>query len=209
MEEWQAIALLKSGDLNGLEMLVHQYYIQAVRASFLIVQDIHQAEDIVQASFLHASDKVEQLSSDRFGPWFLKMVVNASIRAARKQKRQVSLDDQEECRFLMEWLRDPLPSIEEIIETEEVRQKVWKALTLLPVRQRAAVVLKYYLEMSEKEVSRELHSPVSSIKWLLFSARKQLKTSLRSVNDPPHSGVDHSVDSVSDEQEKEYCDEQR
>jgi RNA polymerase sigma-70 factor (ECF subfamily) len=203
MEEWQAVALLKSGDLNGLEMLVHLYYFQAVRTSFLIVQEIHQAEDIVQTSFLHASEKAEQLSSDRFGPWFLKMVVNASIRAAKRQKRQVSLDEQEDCRFLVEWLTDPRPPIEEIIETEEMRQKVWKALTLLPVRQRAAVVLKYFLEMSEEEVSHELHAPVSQIKWLLFSARKKLKTSLRSKNDTLCSGVDHSVDSVPNQQEKE------
>jgi RNA polymerase sigma-70 factor, ECF subfamily len=209
MEEWQAVAQLKDGDMDGLEMLVNQYYFQALRASFLIIQDIHQAEDIVQTSFLHASEKIEQLSSDRFGPWFLKMVVNASIRAAKRQKRQVSLDDQEDCRFLLEWLTDPHPSIEEIIETEEMRQKVWKALTLLPVRQRAAIVLKYYLQMSEKEVSHELRSPVSSIKWLLFSARNKLKASLRSINDPPFSEIDHSVDSVSDEQEKEYGNEQK
>jgi RNA polymerase sigma-70 factor (ECF subfamily) len=207
MEEWQAIAQLKSGDLNGLEMLVRRYYFQGVRASFLIIQDIHQAEDIVQATFLHASEKIEQLSSDRFGPWFLKMVVNASIRAAKRQKRQISLDEQEDCRFLMEWLTDPCPSIEEIIETDEMRQKVWKALSLLPVRQRAAVVLKYYLEMSEEEVSHELHSPVSQIKWLLFSARKKLRFSLRSINESPRSGVDHSVDCACDQQEKEYSDE--
>jgi len=39
MEEQQAIVLLKQGDNRGLEVLVQLYYLQAVRASYLIIQD--------------------------------------------------------------------------------------------------------------------------------------------------------------------------
>ena len=125
-------------------MLVHQYYFQAVRASYLIVQDSSQAEDIVQTAFLNASEKIGQLSSDRFGPWFLRSVIHASIKVAEKQKRLISLDaeEEEEARRLTKWLMDPKPSIEEMAETEELRRDVWHAIGKLSASQRASTSLK-------------------------------------------------------------------
>ena len=177
MDEKQAIATLKSGNLLGLEVLVEQYYFQAVRASYLIVQDKSQAEDIVQTAFIHAGDKIGQLSSDRFRPWFLRSVIHASIKAAEKQKRFISLDaeEEEESLRLAKWLIDPNPSIEERAESEELRQDVWKAIGKLTASQRASIVLKYFLEMSEAELAAEFDLPQSTIKWRLYAAREKLR----------------------------------
>lgn len=177
MEEYQAVALLKRGNMEGLEMLVRRYYHQAVRASYLIVQDRDQAEDIVQNSFLHANEKICQLRSERFGPWFLKSVINASIKVAKQQKRLVSIEEQEDAKGLLlaEWLLDKRPMVEEVVETEEFRQEIREAIRRLTPDQRAAIVLKYFLEYSEPEITRQLKKPLSSIKWYLHSAREKLK----------------------------------
>jgi RNA polymerase sigma-70 factor, ECF subfamily len=177
MDEDQAIELLKSGNLLGLEALVHQYYFQAVRASYLIVQDNGQAEDIVQTAFLNAGDKIGQLSSNRFGPWFLSSVIHASIKVAEKQKRLISLDveEEEEAHRFAKWLVDPNPSIEEMAETEELRQVVWNAIGKLTASQRAGIVLKYFLDMSEAEMAEEFKLPQSTIKWRLYAAREKLR----------------------------------
>jgi RNA polymerase sigma-70 factor (ECF subfamily) len=50
----------------------------------------------------------------------------------------------------------------------------------LTPRQRAAIVQRYFLEMSEKEMARELGSPTGTVKWLLNSARNKLRTLLGS-----------------------------
>src|SRR5512136_1177760 len=96
MEEKQAVRLLKDGDLKGLDILTELYYFRAVKTAYLIVQDRYEAEDIAQNAFLHACEKIDQLASDRFGPWFLRSVVNASIKAARKQKKRISLNAETE-----------------------------------------------------------------------------------------------------------------
>ena len=199
MDECRAVELLKAGNLEGLEILVRLFYFQAVRVSYLIVQDSALAEDIVQDAFIHAQDKIAQLSSDRFRPWFMRMVINASLQAAKKQKRQVSLGeaDEETAQFLAGWLVDKRPSPEEMVETEDLRQGVWKALSQLKPDQRAAVVMKYFLDMSEADITRELNTPLSTIKWRLFAAREKLRSLLNplrgspstreSENDPPYS----------------------
>ncbi len=181
MEEGQAIRLLKAGDLAGLDALSRQYYDRAVRAAYLILHDRAEAEDIVQNAFLHAYDKIHQLASDRFGPWFLRSVVHAAIKAARKQQRQVSLSAPagEADQSFEDLLEDRLPSPETQVEQAELRQAVWEALQRLSVEQRAAVVMKYYLGFSEAEIMAELHQPLSTVKGRLYAARQRLKDLLR------------------------------
>jgi RNA polymerase sigma-70 factor (ECF subfamily) len=177
MDEFEGIELLKKGDLSGLEPLVEKYYFQATRSSYLIIQDPDLAEDIVQSAFLSASRKIDQLTSGRFGPWFLRIVINASIKEAKRQGKLIHLDDHEDeaAENVKEWLLDRQPLPEMVAETRELRQQIKRALGLLSPDQRGAVVAKYYLEMSTTEMSASLGAPVSSIKWWLHIARRRLR----------------------------------
>ena len=131
MEEQQAIARLKQGDLSGLEALVRGYQVLAVHAAYLIVADRSLAEDIVQSAFLKAAKKIDQYDSQRpFRPWFLRMVVNDCIKAARRQKRELSLDQPSDA--ILAWLTDQAPGPERLLEANELRQSVWDALLQLP-----------------------------------------------------------------------------
>jgi RNA polymerase sigma-70 factor (ECF subfamily) len=173
VEEQQAIARLKQGDLQGLEALVSIYQLRAVRAAALITGDRILAEDIVQNAFIRVAERIEQYDFERpFGPWFLRSVVNEAIKAAGRQKRFVSLDEEfGEGAFD---LSDTSSLPEEVVETHETKQAVWRALQKLPPNQRAAVVLRYYLGMSEDEMTKELQVPAGSIKWRLYAARQRL-----------------------------------
>ena len=131
LEEKLAIARLKQGDLDGMEALVKRHQVRAVSAAFLIVRDLKLAEDIVQDAFLRVAEKIDQFDESRpFGPWFLRSVINAATKAVGRQKRFVPLDgtQDEETSKVAHWLMDPDPSPELMIETQETRQMVWKAL---------------------------------------------------------------------------------
>lgn len=178
MEERRAITRLKHGDLAGLETLVQKYQLQALRTAYLIVGDPALAEDIVQEAFLTAIRRIDQFDLDRpFSPWFMRSVVHASIKAAARQQRQVSLDTAGpgETQDWVEWLIDPQPSPEDVVETEETRQAIWRALEQLSPKHRAAVVMRYYLEMSDEEMGQVLASPAGTIRWWLHASRLRLR----------------------------------
>jgi RNA polymerase sigma-70 factor (ECF subfamily) len=183
MEESEAIARLKQGNLEGLEELVRRYQVQAVQAAYLVVRDRPLAEDVVQAAFIRASDKIDQFDDQRsFGPWFLRSVLNAAIKAARSEERLVSLDDdQDGIPALAGRLAssDPLPG--QWVESEETRQAVWQALGLLPPGERAVIVMRHFLEMSDAEVAAELDRPLTTVKWWLHTSRLKLRELLRSI----------------------------
>ena len=178
MDEQQAIARMKAGDWSGLEPLVHAYQTQALHAAYLIVQDHALAEDLVQEAFLTVYLKIGQFDENRpFRPWFLKSVVNAAIKAARRQNRLVSLngDDPDKAPGLLERLVSGSPAPEDWVVTEENRRAVWAALAQLSPVQRAAVVMRHYLEMSAVEMAQETSGSVAAVKWRLHAARRRLK----------------------------------
>ena len=54
----------------------------------------------------------------------------------------------------------------------------------LPAKQRAALVMRYFLEMSEKEIAQTLHLPLSSAKWSLHDARQRFRRLFLHPSDP-------------------------
>lgn len=181
MEEREAVARLKRGDIQGLETLVRQYQVQAVRVAALVTQDRALAEDIVQAAFLRVYERIGQFDSGRpFGPWFLRGVVNDAVKAAARREREVPLEMEGDDEMpLAELWADPAPGPVELAEAAETRQAIRDALGRLPPAQRAAIVLRYYLGLSEAELANELACPPGTVKWRLHAARQRLRALLR------------------------------
>ncbi len=175
MTEQDAIARLKRGDIGGLETLVAMYQVKAVRTVYLITRDRASAEDIVQAAFVQAYERIEQFESGRqFGPWFMRSIVNRALKVAARSHRQIPLDiDESDVRFA-NLLADP-----DVLDTTDLREAVRSALDKLTPEQRAAIVLRYFLGLSEDEMAHELVCPPGTIKWRLHAARKRLRILLR------------------------------
>ncbi len=178
MDEQGAIRQLKAGDIGGLEVLVSLYQIRAVRAAFLITRDAAQAEDAVQESFLQIYRSIHHFDEQRsFAAWFMRSVVNAAVKMAQKSARQMhpGFDPYES------WWEDLVAEtepVEQQIESSEFQRRLWESMQNLSPRQRLAIVQRYYLGMSEKEIAAELQAAPGTVKWLLHAARKNLRALL-------------------------------
>jgi RNA polymerase sigma-70 factor, ECF subfamily len=182
LSESQAIARLKQSDLSGLEWLVNRYQAKAVQATVLILHDRRLAEEIVQNSFVHAARKIHLFDDRRsFWPWFLRSVVNAALQEINRQRRLVSLEAQEESGSgnIAEWLIDPDLCPEELVENQALYRAVWQALDQLPPHQRAAIVMRYFDDYSEAEITAAFHRPLTTVKWWLHAARQRLRRILQ------------------------------
>jgi RNA polymerase sigma-70 factor, ECF subfamily len=181
MNEGDAICLLKQGDINGLEWLVITYQVKAVRIAYLITRDSLLAEDIVQEAFLHVYQIIDQFDDRRpFAPWFMRSVANSALKKVRYQTRQVPIETKVNGRELEILLENKSASPVDQAESSEIQAIIWDAMGKLSPRQRDAIVQRYFLDMSEKEMSGELGSPAGTVKWLLNSARSKLRALLGS-----------------------------
>jgi RNA polymerase sigma-70 factor (ECF subfamily) len=177
-DDLQAIRRLKRGDIGGLEILVAHYQARAVRVAFLITHDELQAEDVVQDTFVRLYRKIGQFDPSRpFEPYLLRSVANAALNSTRGGKQQVSLDGDPR---QVEQLLSQAASVESEVDYFQLKQEIIAALATLEPRQRAAVVQRYYLEMSEREMAAALDTTPGTVKWLLNVARARLRELLSS-----------------------------
>lgn len=184
MDEQEAIRRLKKGDSAGLEHLVLAHQVRAIRTAYLITGDRGLAEEVVQEAFLRAYRSIGTFDPNRpFEPWFLRSVVNAAVRLMRKAKREVALETpaaEQAFRRMAAQLESPDAQVEAAQTEREVR----KALEELSPRQRAVIVQRYFLGMTEAEMAQESGAAVGTIKWLLNAARRRLRGVLAERSDP-------------------------
>lgn len=182
MDDLQAIQRLKSGDISGLEVLVTRYQVKAVRVAYLIIHDEAQAKDVFQEVCLRIYQRIHQFDETRpFEPFLMSSVVHAALNLAQRDRKLVPLE-QDTQQF--ETLMTQAASVESQVESAQLTQEILSALSRLTPRQRAVIVQRYYLEMSEKEMAETLMAAPGTIKWHLNTARDRMRRLLR----PERSG---------------------
>jgi len=105
-------------------------------------------------------------------------VVNDAIKAMSRHAT-ISLDDDQDKIPLGEILPDDESDPFLIVSDAEDRQVIENALDNLSPNLRAVIVLKYFLDYSEDEISTLLDEPRSTIKGRLYTARNRLRLALR------------------------------
>jgi RNA polymerase sigma-70 factor (ECF subfamily) len=173
MDEREAIARLVEGDISGLELLVSRYQVRAVRAAYLVCRDSALAEDIVQSAFIRVYERIGSFDTSRpFAPWFLRIVTNDALKAAQRGERTVPLHDHDDASLPASWSRQ---DIEEHLEAMETSAAINAAIASLSPEQRAAIVLRYYLNLSDQEMSARLDCAPGTVRWRLHAARRRLR----------------------------------
>lgn len=177
--EARAIQKLKAGYISGLKSLVEIYQQSAVRAAASITRDQQTAEDVVSKCFLVVYERIQQFDSSRpFRPWFLKIVIHAALKAVGANARLMSLDAitaREAAIAGLDcenpWDHSPAIAMEHEAKLEELRE----ALSRLTPKQRAILVLRYDLGLSEKEISARLAIPQGTVKSRTAAAVKRIR----------------------------------
>jgi RNA polymerase sigma-70 factor (ECF subfamily) len=173
MDDAESIRRLKRGDMGGLETLMERHQVKAARAAFLITYDEAVAQDIVQETFIRIYQRIHQFDEAQpFEPYLIRSVINASLNVVRGRKGFTSLDRET---HEIENLLDRATSVETQVEFTQLQHEILDALSRLSPRQRAAIVQRYYLDMSEREMALTLDTAPGTVKWLLNAARERLR----------------------------------
>jgi RNA polymerase sigma-70 factor (ECF subfamily) len=178
MDQEAAITCLKKGDISGLEILALRYQVKALRTANLITRDLLLAEDVVQDCLLRLPQTIRSFDSNRsFEPWFMRSIVHAAVKAAQKTAKKIPVESEAD----EAWFEKML-GIEESAEAEfnaiAFQQEIQTALQKLSPRQRAVIVQRYFLDLSENEMASELAIAPGTVKWLLNAARTRLRALL-------------------------------
>ena len=170
MNEKEAVKRVQQGQMDGLAVLVQLHQSAARRTAFLVCHDESLAEDVVQNAFIRVYERISQFDENRaFAPWFNRIVVNDTLTAVSR-RGSVSLESQP-----VSELPTLDPGLYERLEAAETREAIWQTLEKLSPAQRAVIVLRYYYDLSDQEISVALDCPPGTVRRRLHDARQRLR----------------------------------
>ena len=171
MSDQRQMERLRRGDIGALGTLVKRYQTKALRAAYLVTHDVALAEDVVSGAFLRIFERADQYDPSRpFGPWFYRIVVNDAINSVQRRDRTTTLENPETTRRSVA-STDP----ESAAVLNEKRMAVRDALARLSPSQRGAIVMRYFLDLSEAEMVERTGRSRGTVKRHLHDARARLK----------------------------------
>lgn len=154
-----------------LSDLYWRYADSGVRLAWLLTGDRHAAEDIVQDSFVRVFSRFQDLRKpEAFEVYLRRTIVNLS----RDRFRKLRLEREHVARQ-----KDSF-AVADIASSVEDRELIRSALRSLPHRQRAALVLRFYVDLSEQDTAEVLQCSVAAVKSLVSRATASMTKEMRS-----------------------------
>ena len=173
-DEQTWILQAKNGSDEAFTYLVETYQTPVYNLCYRMLSHAEAAEDAAQETFLRAYQHLHRYDTNRsFATWLLSIAAHYCIDRMRKRKLPVfSVDEDEEFTFQIPDAQAPHPETETV--QGEQREQIHGMIGSLDSTDRAAIVMRYWYDFSEKEIAEALNLTVSAVKSRLHRARKQL-----------------------------------
>lgn len=166
-----------NNDQKAFDILLNTFWSDIYRFQLSKNENIDDAEDITIKTFSRAFEKIHTYNSDyNFKKWLLTISNRLFIDHIRKQKTNtISLEKKEANAYQ---LFDETPSIEDQLIKEQNLDKILQHIKGLKPHYKEVIELRFFKELSYKEISNTLNEPLSNVKVKLLRAKKLLASSI-------------------------------
>jgi RNA polymerase sigma-70 factor (ECF subfamily) len=191
-----------AGNQKAFTKLVEAYQTPIYNLAYRMLGDPAEAEDAAQETFLRAYTRLHTFKLDKkFSSWILSIASHYCIDCLRKRRTsQVPLEDL----LAQQVFSDPHEGPERRTLNRREREMVHMLMETLPEHYRAVLVLRYWHELSYKEMAEVLDTTQSAIKSRLHRARRLLAKHITELEAPSVSDASQSSSSAtSNNTEKE------
>jgi RNA polymerase sigma-70 factor (ECF subfamily) len=172
------IARVLKGDKQAFEHVVSRYQQLLYRHAVAMVLDHDAAADMVQDAFVRAYVNLRECRDhSRFRAWLFRTLRNRCLDYLKEAgRRNVRLDDVVEPRI------DEANVPAALVERNELRAGITRALAQLPPTLREAFVMHYVDDIPYETMAELLDASVSALKMRTLRAREALKSALRQAD---------------------------
>jgi RNA polymerase sigma-70 factor, ECF subfamily len=190
------LAKARTGDFLAFEALVGRYEQQVYRLARRIVREPHDAEEVVQETFISVLEHLKEFREEAsFRSWLLRIATNAALKVLRQRRSHPTVPLQEETEastphpeFIAPWQEDPAL----LADRQEIRELLEEAMQQLDEKHRVVFVLRDMEELSIEETAAALQLSAANVKIRLMRARLMLRELLtRKLGDPNRAAPPH------------------
>lgn len=175
----QLVAAYADGDNSAFDAILKRYENRVFTYIYHTVKDRDIANDIFQETFVKAIMTIKQgkyTENGKFSAWISRIAHNLIIDHFRQEKSEntVSSDDDETAVLNRRDLCDG--NIEDFIVTEQIHHDVRRIIHALPDTQRQVLVMRYYRNMSFKEIAEatgvSINTALGRMRYAILNMRR-------------------------------------
>jgi RNA polymerase sigma-70 factor (ECF subfamily) len=163
-----------------IEVLVKDYFVYIHRLSYSILDDLAEAEDAAQETFISAHRALSGFRAEADPKtWLTAIAINACRARLRKRKTRQILTTTLQSLHLH---RSPLTTPEDRMILREIDQSIWQAVGRLDEKHKIPVILHYVHELKVPDIARILNLNQGTVHSRLHYARQKLYSQLGHLN---------------------------
>lgn len=154
----------------GIRQLYERRHVDMVRFAAFLTGDVDAAEDLAHEAFAKVFDAWERIADHERLDAYLKATVVNLVRDGHRKRKTAERAPERHLSLV--------PSAEDHAIDEFGRRRTLDAVAGLPLRQRACVVMRHWMRMSESEIAETLDLSVGSVRTHVKRGMQSLKNSL-------------------------------
>ena len=179
LSDKELVMRYQAGDVSCFQILVDRYQNKVYSYIMMLVRDRQLADDLFQDTFLKIIRTIKggaYKEEGKFIQFAMRIAHNLIIDYFRKEKRLPMVDPTKEDYDMLANARMKDPSVEERIITEQIYDDLRKMIDRLPDEQREVLNLRFYSDMSYKEIADvtnvSINTALGRMRYALINLRK-------------------------------------
>ena len=179
-DDRQLLRRIVDQDKDALDLLYSRYVTPVYSMALHMLKQPPLAEEVTQDVFLNIWLKASSFNSERGQPrsWIMSVAHHRVVDVIRSRRRTATMTDPEGYETL-ERLPSGGASVENQVQQNLDRERIMKALAILPENQRQVIVLAYFEGYSQSEMAEFLSEPLGTIKTRVRLAMQKLRAVLQ------------------------------
>jgi RNA polymerase sigma-70 factor, ECF subfamily len=162
----------QKGNDNAFLILFQKYEQDIYRTAFVFVKNQNDALDVVQETAYQSFKSIKNLSEPKyFKTWLMRIAINCALDLLRKQQNVVQMKP--------EFVGSISGDVNEDIFLEITTRDL---IDCLNEDEKSVIILRFYEDLTIKEVSETLGIPLGTAKTILYRALNKLRKDLKGEN---------------------------
>ena len=170
------------GNKSAISTLIDKYNRRVRDYLRMMVKDDDVADDIAQETFIKVIKVIDEgryVDNGKFLSWVLRIAHNRALDYFRAQKSNNSVSESSAGYNVLGTLRYAENSIEDNIISDQTDQSIRDLVELLPEEQIEVVMLRYYSDLSFKDIAEQtgvsINTALGRMRYALINLRKMIK----------------------------------
>lgn len=175
----QLVADYANGNNEAFDTLLNRHKDRVFSYILHIVKDREQAEDIFQETFVKAIMTIKQgryTDSGKFSAWISRIAHNLIIDFYRQEKAENTVSTDSDVTDMLNRRDLAEENIEDRLVSEQIQEDVRRIIDALPESQREVLMMRYYRDMSFKEIAEatnvSINTALGRMRYAILNMRR-------------------------------------